>query len=239
MPTQQQIKRIIVQELPVILQQDPEIKDLVLRLSRPYFADKKETESRFDQMLDELRRDREEQTKKWEAQEQRWKEHQREEKQRWAEYRIESNRRLEAIEKLSNKHDSTIDALGARWGIRSEATFRNALKGILERSFNVQVLNVTEYDERGEVFGHPDQVEMDIIIQDGQLIVCEIKSSMSKSDMYTFERKVRFYEKLHNRTADRMMVISPMLDRGAQAVADNLGIQVYSYADTVDPEIFD
>lgn len=217
----QQIKQIIVRELPAILQTDREIQDLVLQLSRQHFADKRETESRFDRLLDELQRDREEQSHRWERNQ------------------AEISRMLKAIENLSRKHDSTIGALGARWGLYSEAAFRNALKGILEESFDVQVLNVTEYDERGEVFGRPDQVELDIIVKDGQLIVCEIKSSMSKSDMYTFERKVRFYEKLHDRAIDRMLVISPMVDKRAQAVADKLGIQVYSYADSVDPEIFD
>ncbi|MEA3341383.1 MAG: hypothetical protein U9R15_15570, partial [Chloroflexota bacterium] len=85
MPTQQQIKQIIVQELPIILQQDTEIKDFVLQLSRRHFADKKKTESRFDRMLDELRRDREEQSRRWDAQEQKWKERQLQNQQRWEE----------------------------------------------------------------------------------------------------------------------------------------------------------
>jgi len=83
------------------------------------------------------------------------------------------------------------------------------------------------------VFGRPDQVELDVIIQDGTLILCEIKSSMSKSDMYTFERKVRFYEKRHDRKANRALVISPMVDDPAQKVARELGIEVYGHAEDV------
>jgi hypothetical protein len=37
-----------------------------------------------------------------------------------------------------------------------------------------------------EVFGRPDQVELDIIIKNGDVILCEIKSSMSKADIYSF-----------------------------------------------------
>jgi hypothetical protein len=140
---------------------------------------------------------------------------------------------LKDIHALATKHDSTLGALGARWGLHAEQSFRNALAGILEASFDVEVLNVTEYDEAGEVFGRPDQVELDLIIKDGTLILCEIKSSMSKADMYIFERKVRFYEKRHNRQASRIMVISPMVDKQAQALAKTLGIEVYSYADDV------
>jgi len=33
-------------------------------------------------------------------------------------------------------------------GLQSEKAFRDALAGILEQNFGVQVLNVNEYDER-------------------------------------------------------------------------------------------
>jgi hypothetical protein len=95
------------------------------------------------------------------------------------------------------------------------------------------VRNVTAFDDKGEVFGRPDQVELDVIVHNGVLILCEIKSSISKSEMYTFERKVRFYEKRHGRQADRMLVISPMVDSRAQTLAEALGIEVYSYAEAV------
>ena len=222
-----QVRQLIRQELPSILQRDPEMRAWVLSLTREQYADKQETESRFDRVLDEMRRDREENTRKWEAQDQKWEENQ-----------ATINAMLREIRDLSRKHDSTIGALGARWGLHTEQSFRNALKGILEDSFGVEVLNVTEFDDEGEVFGRPDQVELDVIIQDGTLILCEIKSSMSKSDMYAFERKVRFYEKRHNRKAHRALVISPMVDRRAQEVARKLGIEVYSYAEDIDPALF-
>ncbi|MCS7032210.1 MAG: hypothetical protein NZL92_11885, partial [Gloeomargarita sp. SKYG116] len=59
-----------------------------------------------------------------------------------------------------------------------------------------------------------------------------------KSEMYAFERKARFYEKRHARRADRLLVISPMVDKAAQALARRLGILVYSYAGDVDPAVF-
>ncbi len=136
-----------------------------------------------------------------------------------------------ALMKLQHaKHDSGIGALGARWGLFSEESFRNGLKAILEESFGVQVLNVTEYDDTGEVFGRPDQVELDVIIFNGMLILCEIKSSVSKSDVHIFDRKIAYYEKRHNRKATRKMVISPMVDKRAEELAQKLGIEVHSHS---------
>jgi hypothetical protein len=93
----------------------------------------------------------------------------------------------------AEKIDRSIGALGSRWGMQSEAAFRNALAGMLKENFDVQVLNVSEYD-KGFVFGCPDQVELDVIIKNGVLLICELKSSIDKAGMYSFERKAQFYE---------------------------------------------
>ncbi len=268
----EQIRRIIYEELPAIMRQDKEVQRFILQLSREQFADKAETESRFDRIMDRLERDYQANQKLWEEyrqeqrrNEERWRKNEelwRENSERWEQQRRESEERwrkndarweqqqqeseerwrkndarldamLAEIKRLGQKHDSTIGALGARWGVHSEASFRNALHGILTDSFDVKVVNVTEFDHEGEVFGRPDQVELDLIIHNGTLIIAEIKSSMSKGDMYTFERKVRFYEKRHQQQATRKVVISPMIDVRAQKVADELEIETFSYAGDV------
>ncbi|MEA5536435.1 PD-(D/E)XK nuclease family protein [Crocosphaera sp. XPORK-15E] len=219
--TEPDIKAIIQEELPKILQ-DREMRDFVLRTVNDFYAGKQETESRFDQILAELRQDREEQRRKWDEQNRKWDEN----NQRWEETQNE-------IKAMNRKHDSTIGALGARWGIYSEGSFRNALQGILKDSFGVEVVNVIEYDDQGEVFGRPDQIELDLLIKNGLLIICEIKSSMSKPDIYTFEKKVQFYQNRHQRIANRKIVISPMVNPRASEIARELGIEVYSYAEDV------
>jgi len=221
----EQLDQLILQRLPTLVQQNSQIQELVLELARQKFADRKETESWFHQMLNELRRDREEQSRKWDEQNRKWDETQK-----------EFQKVYEKIDALGRRLDRSIGALGARWGLKSERSFRNALIGILEKNFAVKVLNVIDFDSEGVVFGRPDQVELDVIIKNGLLIICEIKSSMSRSDMYTFERKVRFYEKRQNRQANRMIVISPMVDARAESIAEQLGIEIYS--DSLDvPEL--
>jgi hypothetical protein len=262
--TEADLKNLIQQQLPELIRQDPQIRDFILRTVSDYYAPKPETENRFDQILRELREDRERQDRKWEEQNRKWEEQNRkweEQDRRWEEQNRkweeqnrkwdESSQRFEKmqeqidrhsqqidqtlaeIQKLHKQYDSAIGALGSRWGLYSEASFRNALKGILEQSFGVQVLNINDYDDAGEVFGRPDQVELDVIIKNGLLIICEIKSSMSKADIYIFDRKVAFYEKRHQRKANRKMIISPMVDERAKPIAEALGIEVYSYADNV------
>ena len=69
-----QVKAIIQQQLPHLLAQDPELRGFILRTVSEYYAGKQETESRFDRILDELQRDREEQARKWDKQTRKWDE---------------------------------------------------------------------------------------------------------------------------------------------------------------------
>ena len=219
-----EIRELIKRELPHLIAEDPGIRDFILRTVSEYYTPRDEFSDRFDRILAELQRDREEQSRKWEE-------------QRLERERDREEQRLERealLEKVNRRYDSTIGALGARWGVYSEASFRNGLQAILVESFGVEVLNLQESDPEGEVFGRPDQVEIDVIIQNGLVIVCELKSSISKSEMYTFDRKVAFYEKRYQRSVNRKIVISPMVDSFAFPVAERLGIEVYSYADQVE-----
>jgi len=313
-----QIRELLIQELPALLERDPEVQRLILQLAQKYFAGRSETDNRFDRILEELRQSREEQTRlwaeqaqrwaeqaqrweeqaqrwaeqaqRWEEQAQRWEENQREiremlrrlgemdqrhaeidrkweeqtrrweeqaqrweeqdrrweeqdrrweeqsrlwaeQSQRWEENQREIRELMRRHAALDRKFDSTIGALGARWGLYSEQSFRDALRGILTGFFNLEVINVNEFDETGEVFGRPEQIELDVIIKNGLLLICEIKSSMSKADMYLFERKARWYERRHERRADQLIVISPMVDVPARKVAERFGIVVYSFAE--------
>ncbi|MFP4280552.1 MAG: PD-(D/E)XK nuclease family protein [Halochromatium sp.] len=182
-----------------------------------------------------------EQQRKWEEQQRKWEEQQRkseEETRAWREHEkavwAEFDRLHEENRERDKRVERSIGALGARWGLQSERAFRDALAGILEKSFGVEVLNVNEYDDEGLVFGRPDQVELDFIIKNGLLIICELKSSIDKAGMYSFERKARFYEKRHGRTASRLIVVSPMIDARAQKVAEKLGIE--TFGDSLDVE---
>ncbi|MGB9823145.1 PD-(D/E)XK nuclease family protein [Thermodesulfovibrio sp.] len=275
--TKEEIKRIIITELPKLLKRDALTREYISSLFKEKFADKKQTEDRFEKLLKELQEQRQEwnkrfeQTqaewnKKWEENEKKWAEWNKrfeqtqaewnkkweENEKKWAEWnkrfeqtqaewnkRWEENQKvinsiLEEIKLLHRKHDTTIGALGARWGFRAEASFRDAIKGILEESFPVKVQKYLAKDEEGMVFGRPDQIELDLIVKDGEVIVAEIKSSISKGDVATFLRKVRFYEQKEGVKLSRKLLISPMIDNAAKEFALSSGIEVYGYPEEVE-----
>ena len=231
------IRQLIREEVRRALTEDPEVRHAVQA------ALQETRDSRFDRLLEELRLTREEESRRWDEQTKLWAEQNRrwdeqarrweEDAKRWEEENLrwkEDQKAIRAMLKRLDEFDSRLGALGARWGLHSEEAFRSALQGILEESFGVQVINLREWDDSGEVFGRPDQVELDVIIYNSTLILCEIKSAVSKADIALFERKVQWYEKRHSRKADRRIVISPLADARAERFARELGIEIYSFA---------
>jgi len=187
------------------------------------------SEQRWQQYQREYKEFRELSEQRWQENQEKWQENQ----EKWQENRQVIQEMLAEIKQIKTKQEASIGALGARWGLQSESAFRNGLKAILENSFHVKVERYADFDQEGMVFGRPDQVELDVIIFNSTVILCELKASMSKSDMYAFWRKAQFYEKQHQRRADRLLAISPMIDDKAKQVAKELQIETYSYSEDV------
>ena len=247
-PDNQTIKKLIKQELPGLMKRDSKIREWILKLTKEQLTVKAnaietKTESKFDRLLAELKKDREEQNKKWEEQNKKWEEQNKkweEQNKKWEENQKEIRKLYDALEKnwkeSNRKLNTTVGALGARWGTRSEGSFRNALKGILA-DLGLRVEHIDDYDEEGMVYGQPSSVEIDVIIKNGLLMICELKSSISKADMFIFYKKALFYEKKYHRQGDRLIVISPMVEIKAGEAAEELGIKVYSYAEDIREEL--
>ncbi len=145
-----------------------------------------------------------------------------------AEFARQQNRFIQRIE-------SHIGALGARWGLMAEEAFRTGLAGILDERLGLHVERFWQMDTAGQVFGQPDQVEIDVVLHNGDHWLMELKSSISRGEVYLFERKVAFYEQARGVKAKRKIIISPMVERGAEKVAASLGIEVYTSAYEFEP----
>ncbi len=129
------------------------------------------------------------------------------------------------VTRLRRTLETQIGGLGARWGIQTEEAFRNAMKTILEEvGFRAERYLV--YDTEGEVFGRPDQVELDVVIHDGKVIVIEIKSSLDREHVHLFSRKVAFYARKTGRQVARQVIVTPFTERGARELAEVLKVEI-------------
>jgi len=138
------------------------------------------------------------------------------------------------VNKALKRFGDTVQGLGARWGLMSEVAFRSGLAAILTDELGFQVEKFHSYDNSGTVFGHPDQVELDVVIRNGLMIAIEIKSSISRGDLATLQRKIAFYEQTTGARVDRKFVISPFVEPGAAELAERLGMEIYTHSSEVE-----
>jgi hypothetical protein len=95
----QEIAQLLKEQLPSLLEESSELERWIERLTAQRYANRQQTESRFDQLMVELCRDREAQTLRWE-------EEKKENQRKWAEQTekwVEQNRRWEESKAESDR----------------------------------------------------------------------------------------------------------------------------------------
>ena len=216
--SKQQILEIVNNQLLLWIKKDEAVKNAVFELVQTKYSTRKETDDKFDRVLKELANDREAQSRKWDAQEKKWEKNQK-----------VINQMLHDIEVQNKKITVSIGAIGTRWGMASEASFRDGLKSILETDFPVKVINYNKMDNECLVYKRPRSVEIDVIVHNGKIILCEISASFSSDEVDAFVKKIEFYEKMENVKISRAMIISPMMTPQAIEEAKYYNIEVFTY----------
>jgi len=174
---------------------------------------------RMDRIENELRRLREDFSKRFEAIERKL---------------LEYDKRFEAIERRLEEHSKrleeltrTIQALGCRWGIFSEEAFREGMRSIVEKLLGVGRVERWVYvDREGYVYGYPSVVEVDLVIRDKEHILIEVKSSTNTGDVLEFKKIGELYEKVTG-VKPRLVIVTPYAYEKAKEIAKALGIEVY------------
>jgi len=247
MMEKREIEKIIIEELPRLLAQSPAFRHQLIGIMAEVFVRKDELKQVLDAIrllredfnkrfeehskrLEEISLRLEEHSKRLEEHSKRLEEHSSYIAQlikRQEEHSERINELMKRQDQGTKRLESAIGGLGARWGIMSEDSFREGLKGIL-KELGLKVERYIDYDTEGTVFGRPEQIELDIVIKDSITLLAEIKSSISREEIYAFQRKVEFYERKKGIKVTRKAVISPFVDPRARPIAERLNIEIYT-----------
>ena len=200
---------------------------------------------------EEIAKFREEQTKIWQEikvlreEQARFREEQTKIWQEIAKLREDMMKGFERYDKILEKHGAEIaklredmttgfellrrhvDALGARWGLLAEESFRKGLKSIVEEYFGGTVKKWSHHDSEGYVHGHPSIIDIDLVIRDQEHILVEVKSSVSRGDISELWRIGKLYEKIEE-IKPKLAIISPYIDEKAKKLAEKLKIKIYT-----------
>ena len=208
--TDDELIELFDKQLPILLEQRPELEPRIYHAFMKVFATKEEVaavlselrefrnefgefrtevgarfervEQRLDKVEQQAQEFRAEVGEKFERVEQRFDKVE----QQAQEFRTEVQERFANLEERMEtgffELQQTIDRLGGRWGIRNESIFRQTMAELLEKSFG---FHVEERTIQGEQF--------DCVIFDGQHILVEISASVGPKIQDRLERKRRIY----------------------------------------------
>jgi hypothetical protein len=203
-------------ELPRLLRDDVEVRGQIIALLSDYLTTRQETAA----ILAELRQMRQDFDRRMDEQGGRIEEQGR---------RIEEQgRRIEDQGRRIEEHTRTLGAIGARWGMMTEEAFRRSVRALFSDQAEIQVEHWRHHDVAGKVFGYPTDVDMDVVVRNGTLLLVEIKSSLSGADVAEFGRRAGLYREVTGRQATRLLMIGAFVDDRAREVAGRLGIEVVS-----------
>ncbi|MDW8276148.1 MAG: DUF3782 domain-containing protein, partial [Candidatus Nitrosocaldus sp.] len=124
--------------------------------------------------------------------------------------------------------DTKISALGSRWGIETEQSVREALKGIVGKELGYTIEEWNTHDYEGYVYGYPSNVQLDVVMSDGKVILLEVTSHVKRSDPFVLKRKAELYRMKVGREISKIMFITPFIDDEARDACRVLGIEVYT-----------
>lgn len=132
---------------------------------------------------------------------------------------VAQERTEQEIRELKKSLSDQIAALGSRWGIYNEGTFRSTIYGVFKE---MEGITVKEGDYGGR--------QVDVVIRDGEHILLEITSRMHAKDITSLYRSADDYEQQEG-VKPKLMVatsyISPRLMQKIMSLARP--IEIFSY----------
>ncbi len=134
--------------------------------------------------------------------------------------------RQQRLEEEMIKTRRVLMIIAHRFGILSEAGLREALKYVVQEVLGVAAVERrTVKDDGGIVYGHPAVVEIDVVVRDGEHILVEIKSRVSRSDVAELYRVGIVYEKIYG-VRPKLLIIGGFIDSDAISTASRLNVEL-------------
>ncbi|MDK2465082.1 MAG: DUF3782 domain-containing protein, partial [Candidatus Korarchaeota archaeon] len=135
----------------------------------------------------------------------------------------------ESFNRLQLRVEVTIGSMGRRWGWDLERMTLEIFREVLERE-GISPGRVRKFryrDEGGVYTGRPGAVvDVDILVEDDQLCVLEVKSHVELDHVERLAEKIPVVEKILNRKADRVYLVAVNVDDDALERAKEMGFRV-------------
>lgn len=149
-----------------------------------------------------------------------------ERQQRLEERQQRLEERVARVEEELRENRRVLAVISHRFGILTEAGFREAMKYVVEETLGTAKVEKWSYrDEKGFVYGAPSDVEVDVVVRDDVHILMEVKSRVSAGDVSEIARIGELYHKVTG-VKPRLLILGGFIDFRAREVAEKLGVEV-------------
>ncbi len=206
---------LLRQKLPAILREHGEFRYEIMGIMADVFASKDD----FKQVLEEIRKLREDSN-------QRFEEMNLTMNQRFEEMNLTMNQRFEEMYRNQREVRLEVSALGGRVGYGLENIIMKTVEQFSGQSFKT-IKRLVLKDPEGELYGVPADVEYDLYLEDTVSYVVEVKSHIKLSDVFDFHQKALFAEKRLGKRI-RPIMISASIKGTAKDKCEELGIDLIS-----------
>jgi hypothetical protein len=225
-------------ELIAILYEHPVLMELK-RLREDFNRHEEENSKRFHAVEEELKRLREdfnrheeENSKRFHAVEEELKRlredfnrHEEENSKRFHAVEEELKRLREDFMKLSHW---MVGIAGYRWGMASEASFREAVDYIARGLGYPIVGRRLLVDRDGSVTGFPGrEVEVNVCVKDGRHMLVEVTMYAKREDLWTLAYASRIYEREVG-VRPELILVTPFISPSDMELAEKLDVKVIS-----------
>lgn len=139
---------------------------------------------------------------------------------------VKLEERQQRLEEELRETRRVVIAIAHRFGVLSENAFRHAMRYVVEEVFGVARVEKWVYrDGEGFVYGYPSIIEVDLIVRDGEHILVEVKSRVSRADIAELYRIGELYERIEG-IKPRLAIVGRLVDPEAREAATRLGIEI-------------
>jgi len=134
--------------------------------------------------------------------------------------------RFARVEEEVRDSRRVLSVIAHRFGVLSEAGFRETMKYVIEEILGAAKVEQWVYrDDKGFVYGYPSVVEVDIVVRDKEHVLVEVKSRVSKGDVAELYRIMKLYERVKG-VKPKAVIIGGLIDPEAYEAAAKLNVEV-------------
>ncbi|MCS7108361.1 MAG: DUF3782 domain-containing protein [Sulfolobales archaeon] len=119
-----------------------------------------------------------------------------------------------------------VKSIAHMYGLITEEGFREAVRFVIEEVLGVaKVSKWVYYDAKGVVYQRPSNVEVDVVIKDGEHILVEVKSRVDKGDLVELYNIGKLYSEVSG-VKPKLLILSAFFARGVLDLARELGVEL-------------